>query len=276
MTTLAAWVSYQNKKPVALNIASDSRFTWGSEDVRWDSGRKIFWCKRGVEIFGYAGDVVTQSNVLSQLCEVVDYSRQFGEMGSGDRHAAFVDLVEASVDAQVDVPKRGMTIFHGTRSDDAGAFPFRLWKTSFDETSGSWEDEEHMFPLKLDVSENDKKVYSDVALAAGSGASKFRSRKDENFSKYGCSARSVFQALVHAIGPEGDPLSGGHAQAVTLGIAGPPSPIGFYMGGKCSLAGMVFGEAGAGGDIDWRDENFEYIDSSSLHRKSGAPKHWFW
>lgn len=275
MTTLTAWVSYQNKKPVALNFASDSRFTWGSEQVRWDSGRKIYWCKRGVEIFGYAGDVVTQSNILSQLCEVVDYSGNITTMNSNDRHAAFVDLVRASVDEQYGVPKRGMAIFHGTRSNEEGSFPFRVWKTSFDKEHGTWSDNEHFFPSELDVSENDKTIYPKLALAAESGALTFRSCRDKNFSKYGCTARAIFHSLVQAIGEGGDPLSGGPTQAVTLGLDGSPKPVGFSMNNCCSLAGMVFGETAAGGDVDWRDENFEYINPTNLQRKSGAPKHWF-
>lgn len=279
MTTLIAWVSYKNKKPSALNIASDSRFTWGSEDVHWDRGRKIFWCKRGAEIFGYAGDVVTQSNFLSQLCDLIDYSGIFRTMDSGKRHAAFVQLVQDAVDAQVEVPKQGMIFFHGTRADGAeegGGFPFRIWQVHYDKGTGRWNDKEHIFPKELETSETDKTIYPKIALAAGSGAAIFRMHRDRNLRDHGCNARSVFHALTQAIGSSGDPCSGGPAQAVTLGLKGKPKPIGFSMAGSCSLAGMTFGNTGAGNEIDWRNEDFEYIRPSDLKRRSGAPKHWFW
>jgi hypothetical protein len=277
MTTLAAWISYQNKNPVALNIASDSRFTWGSEQVRWDGGRKTFWCKRGGEIFGYAGDVITQSNILSQVCELVDYSDKLAvQRDAESRHKAFFELFKAAVDAQVGVPKRGMVVFHGTRVDDEAKFPFRLWKTSFDTKTEEWSDDEHHFPQTLDVSETDKTLYPKIALSAGTGATIFRARRDENFKKYGCSSRSVFNALAHAISPAGDKKSGGPAQAVTLGLNEAPAPIGFYMNDQCSLVGMPLGEIGAGGAIDWRDGNFEFVRASDLQKKSGAPNHYFW
>ncbi|WP_417240761.1 hypothetical protein [Celeribacter halophilus] len=256
------------------NIASDSRFSWKHIPGRWDNGRKIFWCKRGVEIFGYSGDVLTQSNILSQLCEVVDYSGKITSMKSGERHNAFYDLVQTSVDAQIGVEKREMTIFHGTRTNEEGSFPFRVWETRFDKKNGTWSDNEHIFPSELDVSESDKKIYPQVALVAGTGAPYFKSFRDKNLFEYGCTSRAIFQSLVQVIDQSVDPLTGGPAQAVTLGLDGSPKPVGFLMNSSCSLAGMIFGQTAVGSDVDWRDEDFNYINPSNLKRKSGAPKHW--
>jgi len=289
MTTLVAWASYQNSLPSCLTIASDSRFTWGSEKIRWDCGRKTFWCKSGTEIFGYAGDVVTQSNTLSQICELVDYSTVLNDKSDADqRHAIFLKLFQSAFEAQVDVPKRGMVAFHGTRqnqptetgrdrkSNAPPPNPFRLWKMRYDASTDTWIDEEHKFPDKIDERKIDKAMFPELALAAGTGAGAFRTRRDINFKRYGYTSRAIFSALTHAIGPDGDQRSGGPTQATSLGLNGAPKPIGFYIDGCRSVAGMQLGEIGMGGTIEWRNNDFEFIRGSDLERASGAPKYFFW
>lgn len=205
----------------------------------------------------------------------MDYSDKLAEQPDAEtRHNIFVELFKAAVDAQKGVPKRGMEVFHGTRVDDEAVFPFRLWKTSFETKTGEWSDDEHHFPQTLSVNEIDKTLYPKIALSGGSGAGAFRTERDKNFQQYGCSSRSVFKALTHAIAV--NDKSGGPAQAVTLGLKKAPAPIGFYMNDQCSLVGMPLGEIAAGGAIDWRDKNFEFICVSDLQKKTGAPSHYFW
>ena len=289
MTTLIAWVSYKNRRPSCLNIASDSRFSWGSAAARWDCGRKLFWSKNGNEIFGYAGDVVSQSNMLSQLCELIDYSTIIASEDDAEkRHAIFFDLLKSAFAAQVGTPRRRMVAFHGTRQKQAMDAPrderasaheqmtFRLWRMDYEPTTDAWLDEEHRFPDTIDDRNNDMRIFPQLALAAGSGAGVFRAERDRNFTMYGCTSRAVFAALMHAIGKDGDTLSGTPAQAVTLGLSGAPKPIGFLIDGERSVAGMRLGDVGVGGDIEWRNSNFEYLDRVDLTRASGASQHIFW
>lgn len=182
----------------------------------------------------------------------------------------------------------GMVAFHGTRQKQAVDAPaetkastsekttFRLWRMSYEPNTDAWADEEHDFPDTIDDRNSDRKIFPQLALAAGSGASVFRAERDRNFAKYGCTSRAVFSALMHAIGNDGDKLSGAPAQAVTLGLLGAPKPIGFLVDGERSVAGMRLGDAGVGGDIEWRNSNFEYLDKVDLTRASGAPQHIFW
>ena len=51
-------------------IASDSRITWGNNDI-FDYCKKVFTCKQFPEIFGYCGDVLFPSIVLSQIAEMI-------------------------------------------------------------------------------------------------------------------------------------------------------------------------------------------------------------
>ncbi|WP_406870284.1 hypothetical protein ABEB22_10885 [Thioclava sp. 'Guangxiensis'] len=288
MTTLVAWVSYQNRKPSCLNIASDSRFSWGSDAIHWDCGRKIFWSKNGSEIFGYAGDVVSQSNMLSQLCELVDYSTIIATEGDAEtRHSIFLDLLKSAYAAQVGTQRRRMVTFHGTRQilmkapQDEEILPreyvtFRLWRTCYEPTKDIWLDKEHKFPEIIDDRNIDRNIFPQLALAAGSGGAIFRAERDKNFRKYGYTSRAVFAALMCAIGKDGDKLSGGPAQAVTLGLTGTPKPIGFVIDGERSVAGMRLGDLGAGGEIEWRNSSFEYLDKVNLTLAPGASRHIYW
>lgn len=289
VTTLVAWVSYQNSVPASLNIASDSRFTWGTEAVRWDCGRKIFWSKNGREVFGYAGDVVSQSNMLSQLCELIDYSTVvIDESDAQKRHDVYFELLRSTFAAQVDVPRQNMMVFHGTRQEPSSNMqgdslstaaqtnPFRLWTISYDPVADVWKNEEHRFPDEVDDRRIDKTIFPNLALAAGSGAGIFRSERDSNFKKYGYRSRAVFAALMHAIGERGDAQSGGPAQAVTLGLTGAAKPVGFYIDGYRSVAGMRLGEVGTGGAIEWRNSDFDFLRGSDLKIASGARKGFYW
>jgi hypothetical protein len=71
MTTLFSWLSVDNRGPSSIYIVSDSRITWGSSGKRWDSGRKVFATK-SADIFGYCGEVLFPSLVLSQLGDLID------------------------------------------------------------------------------------------------------------------------------------------------------------------------------------------------------------
>ena len=66
MTMLASWIGVDTHGATSAYIVSDSRFCWGN-NMTYDYGKKVFASKKYPEIFGYAGDVLFPSVVLSQI-----------------------------------------------------------------------------------------------------------------------------------------------------------------------------------------------------------------
>ena len=73
MTLLASWIGIDTHGPTSAYIVSESRFVWDSSR-HFDYGKKVFASKSYPEIFGYAGDVLFPSIVLSQILEMIDLS----------------------------------------------------------------------------------------------------------------------------------------------------------------------------------------------------------
>lgn len=71
MTMLASWVGIDTHGIGSAYIVSDSRFTWNNNTF-FDYGKKVFASNTYPEIFGYAGDVLFPSIVLSQIVEMID------------------------------------------------------------------------------------------------------------------------------------------------------------------------------------------------------------
>lgn len=273
MTTIVAWVSYQNGKPSALTFASDSRLSWSQEGARWDFGRKIFWCKNTPDVFGFAGDVVTQSTILSQVCEIFDYATiEIVPASAESRHRFFVDLAKSAVGALKGVVMQETDVLHGLREEEGGGCSFRLWRTRFAPLTGTCTDDEMKFsPRGLKSRHDDPGQF----FSAGSGSDKHRNHWQRRIKEAGDTSRSVFRALVDVIDKGEDARTGGLPQIVSLGRTGFPKPVGVSINDARSVCGMPLGESGAGGTIEWRDENFQFLKPQTLLRKSNAPEHYF-
>lgn len=71
MTLLVSWVGVDPRGPASAYIATDSRISWSEENV-FDYGRKVFALDNHPDIFGYVGDVLFPSIVLTQIAEMAD------------------------------------------------------------------------------------------------------------------------------------------------------------------------------------------------------------
>jgi len=273
MTTTVAWTSYQNGKPSALSFASDSRLSWPENGSIWDFGRKIFWCKNSPDIFGFAGDVVSQSTVISQVCDIFDYSivAPAGKCAE-ERHKLFVQLLQSAVGEMKGVKTSGIHVLHGLRDDKSGQSSFRLWRTQQCAQTKSWADDELSFQIN-----GEKNNFDDPGqfFSAGSGAGKHRDHWKIRREEAGDTSRSVFRALVDVIDQECDPMTGGHPQIVSLGSSGVAKPVGVYIDNERSVSGLRLGTNAHGGEIEWRDKNFGFLHASTLRLKSNAPEHHF-
>lgn len=273
MTTIVAWTSFQNGKASALTFASDSRLSWEPGKSFWDFGRKIFWCKNSADIFGFAGDMVTQSTILSQACELFDYSLLAKPLQRAeDRHKYFIGLMKSAVEALNGVFIEGIDTLHGMREDHEGGHTFRLWRTKFDPRTRGWTDNEMKFSA---IGKKGNLDDPGQFFSAGSGAHKHRNHWETRTREAGDTSRSIFRALVDVIDGGNDSQTGGMPQVVCLGFEGFPRPVGISVNRNRSVCGMPLGPAGVGGVIEWRDENYKFLNASSLERKSNASEHYF-
>ncbi|THD75569.1 hypothetical protein E7681_03690 [Thalassobius vesicularis] len=273
MTTTIAWLSYQNGAPSALTFASDSRLTWKVSGQTWDYGRKIYWCKSSPDIFGFAGDVVSQSTVVSQVCEIFDYSAsRLAHSTPKDRHLAFVAYLQSATAEFPNSKSNGLHVLHGLRDGEGESCDFRLWRTVKEAGTHSWSDKELEFRA-----DGKKNLVDDPGqfFGAGSGASKHRAFWERRIREAGNTSRSVFRALWDVIETAEDPMTGGLPQIASLGTTGFAKPVGFCKDHRRSVCGLPLASDGTGEDLEWRDENFRFLKPSSLKLKSNAPEHYF-
>ena len=85
MTLLASWIGIDTHGPTSAYIVSDSRLTWNNGSALFDYGKKVFASRSYPEIFGYAGDVLFPSIVLSQILEMIDSGLIFDKNMSCDQ-----------------------------------------------------------------------------------------------------------------------------------------------------------------------------------------------
>lgn len=273
MTTTLAWISYQNEKPVALSFASDSRLSWPGTPGVWDSGRKIFWARNSPDIFGFAGDVVTQSNVVSQVCDIFDCSvSMLADLSGAERHGIFVKLLESAVNELKGVSVTGINVLHGMRDCEGKDSKFRLWRTGRDIKSDCWFDQELQFEIYGQKNTLDE---PGPFFCAGSGASKYRDRWLIRRQEAGDTSRSFFRALVDVIQGNDDPQTGGCAQVASLGLSGQAKPVGIRVGGQSWIAGLRLGAEPLGQELEWRDEDFRFLNATTLKPKKNAAHHTF-
>lgn len=265
MTTLLSWLSVDSRGPCAINIVADSRITWGSEQMRWDSGRKVFAAPTP-DIFGYCGDVVFPSLVLGQITELANSGLLWdGEHDAASRHQCLVEFLQTSFARRHNAPDRDFTIVHAARDGSNLGSSFRAWRTDYLARSNSWTDEE----LNCATQGHSKFV---VGLGSGNAALR---QEIYNWQKtpQGGTARALFTAFCDALTSGADPLTGGMPQLVSLDRVSAGRTVGFVSEGQLYIHGVPVGYTPALESIDWVDALFQRISPATLKLLSGAQQH---
>jgi hypothetical protein len=265
MTSLAVWISVDSKSVAALYFASDSRVSWGSKWNRWDAGRKLFFCRKTPDLFGFAGDVTFSSLTLTQICEAADAGIIFGEDDdSTARHAKFIRLLAHSFNHRHNAPKEWIHILHGSRQGSGKQAIFRIWRTTFHKTDGSMSDQEIIF-----VPDRSKLIAS-----LGSGTNSIKSHVNAwDQTEQGGTSRAIFGAFCDSIGSDNDPLSGGAPQLVGMYHTRLPQNFGVVVNGRRFLNGLEIANASNFNAVEWRDDLFQRVDGDSLDRLADAQRH---
>jgi hypothetical protein len=195
MTTLIAWAAIDQRGQSALYFASDSRITWGSRARRWDVGRKLFACTSSPDLFGYVGEVLFPSLVLSQITDAADHGLMIGDDDDADeRHGSFSRAIKLSFSNRHNAPAYNFQILHAARVASGMSASFRCWLLSYNATEETWTDREITFELN----------YSNLIIAIGSGAKSF----EQQFKNLGDkpqkhTSRAAFWAFCDALKASG-------------------------------------------------------------------------
>jgi hypothetical protein len=208
VTTLVAFVAVDGHGPSAFYLASDSRITWGAPHRRWDAGRKLFASVRHPHAFGYSGDVVFPSLVLTQLVELIDTESVFADADTPEEeHSKIATAIQNSFHLRQNTPDESFSILHVSRQGSDEQSAFTLWQLSFDKGTRMWTDQ------RCEVSAE----RSSLVLAIGTGTASIRKHERSwRSSAQGGTSRAIYAAFVDSLKAGGEP----HEQVGLRSIAG--------------------------------------------------------
>ncbi len=143
MTSFAAWGGVDSRGMSSFYFASDSRISWGIP-AKWDAGRKLFASSTHPDIFGYCGDVLFPSLILSQVVDLVDHDLLFVVYEPpSNRFERLCNLIGESFELYPVLARRAFTIAYCSRIGVDIASKFELYTlSSFREALiNSWQED---------------------------------------------------------------------------------------------------------------------------------------
>lgn len=259
VTALIAWIGYDSRTASSLNLASDSRISFGSG--RWDYGRKIFALQNRPEIFGYCGEVLFPSQVLGQLSSMLERDLLASSSVIDERTSAIRDFLALSVARYPTSAARPFSIIYAVRKGLGTQALFSLYQ--FDCSR------QRQITLRELPLPNPGEIYT-----LGSGASSVNTWFHAwSQSDVRATSRSSFCALADAIRSRQDPNTGGAPQLASI-LNGLPHPreTGIVWQGERFLNGARVPPSEALRTIWWRNELFEVCDGFTGLRKTDAQR----
>lgn len=269
MTILVLWQAVHTNKIASVYIGADSRISWsGSTGRTWDSAAKVFACSKHPEIFGYCGDVLFPTLMLSSLVMLID--RDSLIKSDMDINKKFEVIKEYFQQGLLSYPKEKLaqefTIVYCTKSNRD--FGFLELSSSANGLSAK----------ELKPFERDGKLLSHHIEVYGSGKSLFI-EKLENYQSKGFSngnniveygSPGVFLALCDTLEGE-EPTVGGAPQLVGLYSHSKRGEIfGMSLNRKNYLMGKPIVADHIDSSIEWRNDRFENFDLKTGKPKKGA------
>lgn len=265
MTMLASWLGVDNHGPTSAYIVSDSRFTWSNSHI-YDNGRKVFASSQYPEIFGYAGDVLFPSVILSQIIEMIDCNILINEnMRCEVKNSIIFEKICYSLTKYPDVLQNNpIQIMHITRDTRFTKYPaFHQYNLYWTKDQGI-RTEEKQLPRQ-----------SGLLAVLGSGKDDF----ERNYELYqdGCNhntSRNVFHCFIDTLTNTTDPNCGGPPQLV--GVYRKPLTgginYGIIHGKKRYFLGMEVPGDSSFDSVEWRNELFEICSGQTRHILDNAAR----
>lgn len=265
MTSLISWVGIDPRGPASIYIASDSRVTWGSDARRWDGAKKTFCSLRHPIIFGFCGDVLVPTQILSSIVEFIDQGILNLSGDVFDKTLAIKSVIE-DMQREMHAPEmHSYSLLIGYREGEGmKTCRFDAAKISFDRKSSK-------FSFECIDLYRDK---SFLIFADGSGTdSVFQNYDRWEKSPEQRTSRAVYGAFCDALKSRSDRLSGGAPQLVGLYRIGTGKLFGSLYGGSLFIGGKPITNDRTVTTIEWRDELFQRIDPLTRMPIEGAQKH---
>ena len=184
MTTLIGWVGVDSRRPTSLYLASDSRFTW-TNDITWDSGRKLYASRIQPVVLGYCGDVLFSSQSSAQALELIEGGLLYDfESTPEERLDSLGVFLKTAFGTYPESQQRPFSVVYACRMDP-------LSQPYFFAGAISWSLPQGWSKVRLDMPPE-----SAVIAAYGSGREAFGvPNKKWKESSAGRTSRSVFSAF---------------------------------------------------------------------------------
>jgi len=264
MSLLVSWIGIDDHGPTSMYIASDSRISWPS-NICYDHGRKVFASRISADIFGYCGDVLFPSMVLSQIIEMIDAGLLFSRDATAEEKSKAVkqkliyqfNNYPSHVSSIV---SNSVVILHSSRHNPSKTFDCKkyIWRR----TTNKWTTENVPIPSK-----------SDVLFVDGSGKIDFYKRYSQyQKSNNSFTSRNVFHCICDSVENTKDKQVGGAPQLV--GIIRKPDSNGVNYGiiksQKRYYLGSCINELTNFDRIEWRNERFELCNGITCKKMPNA------
>ena len=265
MTSLIGWLAVDNRQPSSMYLASDSRISWGSGSAIWDSGRKLFASRATADIFGFYGEVLFPTQVLSSFIDLLDAGALFNsDTLASDRHNCFCETVRTAYERRQNAPEQDFTLFHGARDGESMRGNFYLWSFGYSKEERVWKHHTHSLPTDR----------SRIIFAKGTGSDSVMNHQDAwQKSDAKGTSRAIFSAFCDSLAAGEDSRSGGAPQLVGLYRKWFGLNFGVFAGGKPYLHGLVASKHQHRSVFRWRNELFEIVDPESGTLASNAQPH---
>ena len=253
MTMMASWVACDTHGIASAYIASDSRITW-APSIHYDYAKKVFASSHYPEIFGYAGDVLFPSIVLSQILELIDGEILLAKnMTCRDKNKLVFEKICESLSKYPDIMgDNPVQIMHISRETEFTGYPsFHQYILKWSRNRG------------FKQSESTLPETSSLTYVLGTGQSEFYS----NYERYQKgpnpnTSRNIFHCFIDTLNNVKDYACGGPPQLVGLyrkpGTAG--NNYGIIYNKKRYFLGMEVPREVCcenNNHVEWRNENFE-------------------
>jgi hypothetical protein len=268
MTSLAVFLGIDSREPTSFYFASDSRISWTSNlrtsnlrtsNLSWNYGRKLFASQKHPDIFGYCGDVLFPSLILSQVMTMMDSDIIFISQESPEQKFRWISsLIQKAFNELPEPFQNEFHIVYCSRSGEG-------MKSRFEIYSLRWESKEGWISSKPPIPEK-----SDLVLSLGSGKKSI----EKNYlcwqkTELQGTTRSVFSAFCDSLETGLDPYTGGAPQLVGLYQKGPARNFGVIYKDQTYLLGLPVDEANFN-IVEWRNCLFERCDPFTKKRLSEA------
>lgn len=257
MTLLVSWASsLQNGDISAVYIASDSRISAGQHS--WDNGKKVFSCKRHPWIFGFCGDVLIPTQLLSQLVDSIDSEVLFSpDTSLAKKWLAIQELLTEGLRGASPFMSNDTSYilaFHRTEGAKFNCGYYTIYKGSVNFTR-----------VDLNIKT------SAIIKTLGTGAKRYveiesKLRKNNSGNLV---ARIYFGAFCRTISETHVPTVGGAPQLGTLRTKGNGQLISVLRDGEIYFQGI---KSKPSKHHDCFDKNFQRIDPSTRKLKNKAQR----